>query len=95
MDSMKGCDDSQNPITGPTVKSDYVCHMNTLVGGLKTKEGLLEKAPSHNDHVGAFIIPANNASIAATTTSFASLSYAVSISPPSVEKYVLNATLLI
>ncbi len=95
MGSKKACDDAPKPLTGPTVQSEYVCHTNSVVGGLTTKAGLLEKAPTHNENVSAFIVPANDASIAATTTSYTSLSYAVSISPSSVEKCVLNATFLI
>lgn len=95
MASKKACDDSPKPLSGPTFKSEFVCHTNTIVGGLTTKAGLLEKAPVHNDHVNAFIVPAEDALIAATTTSYSSFSYAISISPPSVEKCVLNATFLI
>lgn len=94
-DSKDACMDTPMPIGGPTFKAPFLCHTNTVVGGLTTKSGLLEKTPIQKETVSTFFMSANVALAPSTITSSSSLSYAINTSPPSVEKCVLNATFLI
>jgi hypothetical protein len=82
---------------GPSLKADFTCHIDVVIGGVALKQALLEKENKPESNIA--LIP-NIVSL-----SFSSLLYADSpshtlfvtrdISPPSVDSYVLNGSFLI
>ncbi len=109
MERMDCCGDSPNaghnnchlpgvPSTGLTIGSDVACHVNEIVGGLAIKSGEVEKDKRSVPTRTAFvtIITSLYDSLRHTSgSSHALLSLAAALSPPSVEKCVLNASFLI
>ncbi len=83
------------PVAGMSIQNVDDCH-NEVVGGSAVVQALVEKdAPEQNVEVlsvviSTFVAPASN-----NTSSWFKYSYSESVSPPSVEKYVLNETFLI
>jgi hypothetical protein len=84
--------------SGPSVTSGDTCHSMTIAGGLKTDPTVVEKKSAARvikmDLVASF--PPNLApSTVSPQFQFHSSTASVNVSPPAVEKYVLNSTFLI
>lgn len=84
------------PTTGVSIKTLDDCHVNAVVGGLAAIQALLERSDkTQNVPVLAVLASAFVSLAPDVTTSSSNYSYSESVSPPSVEKYVLNETFLI
>ena len=89
-------EETPSPVAGASIQNINDCHINTVAGGLAAIQALQEKDSKElNVNVLALLVstfipvgPNANAS------SF-DYSYSDNVSPPSVEKYVLNETFLI
>ncbi|MBI5473565.1 MAG: hypothetical protein HY961_14595 [Ignavibacteriae bacterium] len=93
-----GCpnEPQSEPITGVSFKNLDDCHINAIVGGLAAIQTLLEKNDkTQNVAVLAVLASSFVSPEPVNTTSWFSYSFTESVSPPSVEKYVLNETFLI
>jgi hypothetical protein len=84
------------PVAGMSIHNVDNCHKNAVVDGSDIVQALVEK-DSKTQYVkvlslltSTFVSPALS-----NTSSWFTYSYLERVSPPSVEKYVLNATLLI
>jgi hypothetical protein len=97
MDADRNIDCSEGQTAGvPAIQLDMTCSTSTLVGCLTTNPGVVDNnRPVQN--VSAVVVPlAGCTSRVQTVTSPVSiLPGAASISPPSVAKHILNASLLI
>jgi hypothetical protein len=88
--------ESPSPVAGASIQNVDDCHMNVVVGGLAANQAMLEKESKVQNvsvldlFVSTFVSLALN-----TNTSSFNYSYSESVSPPSVEKCVLNETFLI
>jgi hypothetical protein len=92
------CPDAENtsPVAGASVHNVDGCHINSVAGGLSTIQALLEKdSKAQNVHILSVLISTIVSLPASTNTPSFTYSYLESVSPPSVEKYVLNDTFLI
>lgn len=92
------CDLPGVPLSGPTIRSDFACHLNAIVGGITIKSGEVEKDKKSelSRIVIGTITPSLSRCFGNTSGSSESLfSLAAPPVPPSVEKCVLNASLLI
>ena len=80
----------------PSIQSDMNCSSSTLVGGYTTNAGIVDNNRSVHK-ISVDILPACNTVIGSQTVaaSFSVRPFAENFSPPSVEKHILNATLLI
>jgi len=91
------CQDEELPIHGVSVKSQFECHTNAIVGGLRDTQALVEKQSNPEnlmiELIAAVISQTIHFSEFHNNTLFSSRS--TNVSPPSVEKYVLNETFLI
>lgn len=91
------CDVSVPPEV--SIRSDLICHTNTVVGGLKPTAAVLEKeSKSESKKLDApLVLTVSNFSstdqVNSSTSRF--FSFADIVFFPSVEKYVLNASFLI
>lgn len=91
----------ETPVAAPQgehVQSMLECHTNAVVGGLVDVQALVEKdsgskTPSLVVH--PVLIPLQLAASLCQAASWFSSTYTSNVSPPSVEKYVLNSTFLI
>jgi hypothetical protein len=92
-----GCDQSTAAQTGLSFKSDFTCHVDVVVGGLALKQALLEK--ENRSEANIAVIP--NICSLSSCTSIQTDSYThelflgKAVSPPSVDRYVLNGSFLI
>jgi hypothetical protein len=94
----KACENPFPLVAGPSVQREFDCHTNTVAGGLAGVQGLIEKdgKPLNNRLEVLSAVVSQYISFASSgTASWLSTSYCTSVSPPSVEKYVLNASFLI
>lgn len=91
------CQEEGLPAHELAVKGQLDCHINTVAGGLNDNPTVVEKQIRPQSPNGAFVgfalsqtlaIPKFNKSITVTL-------HSRDVSPPSVEKYVLNGTFLI
>jgi hypothetical protein len=94
----RNCDLPGVPETGESVKAQFTCHTNTLVGGVSVKPAVLVK--EHKSEPSRIVLATVTASLYnclshTSSSSHTLFSPAETPSPPSVEKYVLNASLLI
>jgi hypothetical protein len=72
------------------------CDMYVVVGGFTIVQALVENdRNAQNVEVPSLLAPTFVSPQPSNTSSWITCSYSESVSPPSVEKYVLNATLLI
>jgi enhancing lycopene biosynthesis protein 2 len=72
------------------------CDMIVVVGGFTIAQALVENDSNGQDvEVPSLLASTFVSSQASNSTSWITCSYSESLSPPSAEKYVLNATLLI
>jgi hypothetical protein len=72
------------------------CDMNVVVGGFTIAQALVENdSNALNVEVPSLLASTSVSPQPSNTSSWITCSYSESVSPPSVEKYVLNATLLI
>jgi hypothetical protein len=72
------------------------CHVNAVVGDFADVQALVEKdIESQNVQVLSLLTSTFASSAPSNTSSWSTYSYLESVSPPSVEKYVLNETFLI
>ena len=72
------------------------CDMNVVVGGFSIIQALVENdSNAQNVEVASLHAPTLVSPQPSNNLSWITCSYSESVSPPSVEKYVLNATLLI
>lgn len=84
------------PVADTSIHNVDYCHINAVVGGFAIVQALVEKDSKTKNvevlslHTSTFVSPAPG-----YTPSCFNYSYSESVSPPSVEKYVLNATFLI
>ena len=84
------------PVAGMSIHKVDDCHINTVVGGYTVVQALVEKdSKAQNAEVFSLLTSAFVSPAPSNTSSWFNYSYFESVSPPSVEKYVLNATLLI
>ncbi len=90
------CAKSSLPKGAVAVQSDASCGTSTLVGGLTTNPGVVE-----NNHLvqkaTVIVAPVNDVVACAPllNTAIFAPQFAENVSPPSVNKHILNATLLI
>lgn len=92
------CDASASPISGILLKADITCHTNTLVGGVAIKLALVEKEhQSRQNTTPVACIDPSSLGFSSTNQNPSQYQFALAVphSPPSVEKYVLNGSLLI
>lgn len=93
-----GCPNPQrsSPVSGVVVQNANDCHINAVAGGLVAIQALLEKdSKAQNVNTLTLLISTFVSLAPSTNTSSFTYSYAESVSPSSVEKYVLNETFLI
>jgi len=93
-----GCDQSAVPVSAPLLQADFTCHTNTIVGGVALKLGLAEKdnkSQQFRTWVGLVLPSSFGFSNTVQAPSRYLFTLAASHSPPSVEKYILNSSLLI
>jgi hypothetical protein len=86
------------PPSGPSISADFTCDANTIVGGLTIKSGEAQKDKRSVPTRVAFATTTTSLYGSLSRTSGSShtlLSVAAALPPPSVEKYVLNSSLLI
>lgn len=84
------------PVAGESIQGVDDCHVNTVVGGLSAIQALLEKdSKVQNDSNHAPLVSTFVSLVPSTSTSVVSYSSTENVTPPSVEKYVLNETFLI
>lgn len=89
-------DEESSPVAGASITSVNDCHINAVVGGLSAIQALLEKdSKVQNISVLALLVPTFVSLAPRINTSSFIYSYSESVSPPSVEKYVLTAAFLI
>lgn len=96
-DEMGG--DCSNPIQTsgiPSIHSDTNCSTSTVVGGLTTNPGVVDNNQLVQK-ISSVAVPMNAclSCVQTLTSSVSDIANAVSISPPTVEKHILNATFLI
>lgn len=92
-----GCEEPVAAQSGPVFKSDFTCHVNVIVGGLALKQALLEKGNKQSSDVGVVVQVATfflRGLVRSENPSYAFFA-ARTVSPPSVEKYVLFDSFLI
>ncbi len=84
------------PGSGASIQNANECHINAVAGGLAAIQALLEKDIKAQNVDILSVLNSTFVSLApSTNTSSFTYSYSESVSPPSVEKYVLNETFLI
>lgn len=89
-------EESSSPVAGASITGVNDCHINAVVGGLSAIQALLEKdSKVQNISVLALLVPTFVSFASSINTSSFTYSYSETVSPPSVEKYVLNETFLI
>jgi hypothetical protein len=89
-------DEESSPVAGASITSMNDCHINAVVGGLSAIQALFEKESKvQNISVLTLLVPTVVSLAPSTNTSSFTYSYSESVSPPSVEKYVLLRTFLI
>ena len=92
------CPDEQLPlpVAGLSFHGIDDCHINAVVGGIGVVQALVENE-SKPQNVEVLSLPTSTfvSSARVCTSSWFNYSYSERVSPPSVEKYVLNATFLI
>jgi hypothetical protein len=91
--------DCSNPIQTsgiPSFHSDVNCSTSTLVGGLTTNPGVANNSQLVQK-ISVVAVPTNDclSYVPTLTSSVSIVAFAGSISPPSVEKHILNASFLI
>jgi hypothetical protein len=80
----------------PTLRSDMSCTTTTLVGGLTTNPGVVDNSRPIQKIPVITMLPSVCFSCVQTLTNTVPIApFAESISPPSVEKHILNASFLI
>lgn len=83
------------PAGGTSVRNADGCHINAVAGGLSAIQALHEKeSKGPNVHV-LLVLMSTFVSLAPSTIASFTYSHPEVVSPPSVEKYVLNETFLI
>ncbi|MBM2840069.1 MAG: hypothetical protein HW412_597 [Bacteroidetes bacterium] len=92
-----GCDQPIASPTGHSFRADFTCHIDVVVGGVALKQALLEKEnrPESNIAVIPNIVSLGSCSLVQADGPSHTLFLAHAISPPSVDRYVLNASFLI
>jgi hypothetical protein len=92
-----GCGQPIAPPAGHSFKSDFTCHLDVVVGGLALKQALLEKENKPELSIAAIPSVVSFASSSLLQADSPSHTYFVAqtISPPSVDRYVLNGSFLI
>ncbi len=91
--------DCSNPIQTPGIPSfhsDANCNGSTLVGGLTINPGVVDNNQLVQK-ISVVAVPMNDclSYVQTLTSSIPIVAFVESISPPSVEKHILNASLLI
>lgn len=92
------CDGTQNQAGLRLVESQFSCHTTTLVGGIATTFALLQKELTKQNIKTNEMCGRYQQNTICTNTLYHSTNPAqvtATLSPPSVEKYVLNETFLI
>ncbi len=88
--------EKSSPVAGTAIKNADDCHINAVAGGLSAIQALLEKDGKTQKVVVLSVLASTFVSLAPiNNTSSFTYSYSEGVSPPSVEKYVLNETFLI
>lgn len=93
-------DACDQPIASPTghfFESDFTCHIDVVVGGVTLMQALLEKEhrPETNIAVIPNIVSLSSSSLLQADSPSHTLLVAQTISPPSVDRYVLFNSFLI
>lgn len=94
-----GCDTEQ-PSDASTLsfRADFQCHANTLVGGIMANPAVVEKENKYQQTKLSIVVDVISFDCFQTSSLNLSSLYGqttANVSPPSVEKYVLNASFLI
>lgn len=92
-----GCDQPMASPTSHSFKSDFTCHIDVVVGGVALKQALLEKEnrPESNKTVLPIIGSPSSSSLLLADSHSNSILLSKTVSPPSVDRYVLNGSFLI
>jgi hypothetical protein len=79
------------------LKADFTCDTSVLVGGVALKQALLEKEnkPESNKAIISSIDSPSSNSLLQTDRRAHNLLLSKAVSPPSVDRYVLNGSFLI
>ncbi len=94
----KDCDKSLPANSSPSIQSNAVCHVNTLVGGVTTNAAVLDKDGKSELRNPLPFVFAFTPSLEASFQISTSPNFGLTTPPaffPTVEKYVLNASFLI
>jgi hypothetical protein len=84
------------PVAGISIHNVDDCHTNAVVDGFAVVQALVEKDSSAQKVEVFYLLTSTFVSpTPSNTSSWFNYSYLERVSPPSVEKYVLNSTLLI
>lgn len=81
--------------SGHVFKSDFTCYTSVVVGGVALKQALLEKENRQESGKAVTFISPRSSGLLQSDTPSHTLIVSQSISPPSVDRYVLNASFLI
>jgi hypothetical protein len=85
-----------SPVSSASIQNADDCHINAVAGGLSAIQALLEKDSKTQNVEVLSVLASTFVSLApVNNTSWFTYSFTESVSPPSVEKYVLNETFLI
>ena len=91
------CDQPALPISRHSIKAQFTCHTTALVGGVAIKQALVEQ--QHKPELPkqiVFCIASSQSLLSAQTNRSSSTFFLTeTVSPPTVEKYVLNGSFLI
>ena len=89
-------EETPSPVAGTSIQNADDCHINAVAGGLSAIQALLEKDIKAQNLNALSVLISTFVSLAPNTnTSSFTYSYSERVSPPSVEKHVLNETFLI
>ncbi|TSA24386.1 hypothetical protein D4R75_01530 [bacterium] len=92
-----GCDQPMASPTGQSFKSDFTCHIDVVVGGIALKQALLEKENKPELSIAAIpnVVSVGSSSLLQADSPSHTYFVVHVISPPSVDRYVLNGSFLI
>lgn len=92
------CDGTQNQAGLRVIESQFSCHTTTLVGGIASTSALLQKESARQSTMGNELCAQHQQHTTSTSAVDHSTNpayFAATLSPPSVEKCVLNSSFLI
>lgn len=92
-----GCDQPIASPAGHSLKADFTCHIDVVVGGVALKQALLEKENRPESHIAVIrnIVSLSSSSLLRAISYSHNLLLSETVSPPSVDKYVFFGSFLI